>query len=127
MADAQYLGFIQTIIGRLAGNSFLLKGWTVTLVAGLSAFAKSDSKPSFAWIAVFVVAVFSVLDAYYLALEHAYRNLYDKAARQVAGGEWTLKADKVRLRDIARALVRPAVFLLHGAALAVSIAVAVSA
>jgi len=127
MEDAEYLKLIQAIINRLAGNSFLLKGWTVTLVAGLSAFAKSDSNPSFAWIAVFVVAVFSVLDAYYLALEHAYRDLYDEAVRQTNSGVWTLKAGKLGLRHIGRALLRPAVFLLHGAALAVSIAVATSA
>ena len=127
MADAEYLKLIQAIINRLAGNSFLLKGWTVTLVAGLSAFAKADSDRAFAWIAVFVVVVFSVLDAYYLALEHAYRDLYDRATTQGSGGTWTLKANKVGLGDVLKGLLRPSVFLLHGAALTVSITVAASA
>ena len=33
----KHLEFIQTTINRMAGNSFLLKGWTVTLTGGLLA------------------------------------------------------------------------------------------
>jgi hypothetical protein len=89
MADPDYLKLIQAVITRMAGNSFFLKGWTVTLVAGLTAFAKADSNRSFAWIAVFVVVVFGVLDAYYLALERAYRGLYESTD---AGGRRGLDA-----------------------------------
>jgi hypothetical protein len=127
MADTEHLKLIQAVITRLAGNSFLLKGWTVTLVAGLSAFAKADTNRSFAWIAVFVVCVFGFLDAYYLALERAYRTLYESRAAAANGGVWTLRVNAPGLRGVLGALTSPPVFLLHGAALAVALAVALSA
>lgn len=37
----RHLEMIQNVISRMASNSFLLKGWTVTLVVGLLAFATS--------------------------------------------------------------------------------------
>lgn len=72
MPDVEHLKLIQAVVGRLAGNSFLLKGWTVTLVAGLTAFAKADTNGNLAWIAVGVVVVFAFLDSYCLAQERAY-------------------------------------------------------
>jgi hypothetical protein len=35
-SELKHLEFIQGVIARLANNSFLLKGWSVTLVAGYS-------------------------------------------------------------------------------------------
>lgn len=127
MADGEHLKLIQAVISRLAGNSFLLKGWTVTLVAGLSAFAKADANRSFAWIAIFVVLVFGFLDAYYLALERAYRKLYERTAEKEGGGVWTLRIEPPGPGDVLGAVRSPPVCLLHGAALAVSIVVAASA
>ena len=43
--------------------------------------------PLVAVLAVYVIVVFAVLDAYYLALERAYRRLYDDASK-VAGSLW---------------------------------------
>jgi uncharacterized membrane protein len=55
---------IQEIIDRMARNSFALKGWTVTVVAALLGLASADSNRGFALIAVYVVVIFAVLDAY---------------------------------------------------------------
>jgi hypothetical protein len=38
----KHLEFIQLVITRMNVNSFLLKGWTVSLVAALFAFAAKD-------------------------------------------------------------------------------------
>ena len=35
----KHLEIIQGIINRMAGNSFALKGWAVTLIAGIFALA----------------------------------------------------------------------------------------
>ena len=35
----KHLEFIQGIITRMANNSFMLKGWAVTLVAGIFALS----------------------------------------------------------------------------------------
>ena len=39
----KHLEFIQGIITRMANNSFMLKGWAVTLVAGIFALSSKDS------------------------------------------------------------------------------------
>lgn len=73
----RYLEMIQGVINRMAANSFSLKGWAVTLVAGILVLADKDR-----WyflIAYIPIIVFWGLDAYYLLLERRYRALYDKA------------------------------------------------
>jgi hypothetical protein len=125
MPNVDQLNMIQAVINRLAGNSFLLKGWTVTLVAGLMGFASADSSRGFALIAVFVVIVFGTLDAYYLALERSYRELYDREAARQDRTSWTLKARQVELGDVLKALRSASISSLHGVALAISVAVAI--
>lgn len=39
----KHLELIQEVIKRMANNSFLLKGWTVTLVTGILALASKDT------------------------------------------------------------------------------------
>jgi hypothetical protein len=73
----RHLELIQAIVGRMAGNSFLLKGWSVTIAAALFALAAKDSNPRLAWIALLPGLAFWGLDAYYLRQERLYRCLYD--------------------------------------------------
>ena len=73
----KHLEFIQNAITRMASNSFLLKGWTVTLVAALVALAAQNANPLFVALAVFPAIAFWVLDAYYLRQERLFRKLYD--------------------------------------------------
>ena len=73
-----HLKMIQGIINRLAGNSFMLKGWAVTLVAGIFALASKDSSKGYFLIAYVPIIVFWGLDSYYLLQERLYRALYDK-------------------------------------------------
>jgi hypothetical protein len=61
----------------MASNSFLLKGWSVTLVAALFALAAKDANKKYIVIAYFPVVVFWILDAYFLSQERLFRNLYD--------------------------------------------------
>lgn len=39
----KHLELIQVIITRMAGNSFMLKGWAVTLVSGIFVLASKDT------------------------------------------------------------------------------------
>jgi hypothetical protein len=73
----KHLEFIQATISRMATNSFVLKGWSVTLAAALIALSARGSNVTFAVIAVFPPITFWILDAYYLRLERQYRALYD--------------------------------------------------
>ena len=60
----KHLEFIQGVINRMGQNSFLIKGWTVTLVAALFALAAKDSNQKFVLVAYFLfygVAVLTLL------------------------------------------------------------------
>ncbi|HOW15416.1 hypothetical protein [Methanosarcina sp.] len=73
----KHLEFIQNIITRMANNSFLLKGWTVTLVVALFALAAQNSNSKFVILAFFPVLTFWILDAFYLWQERLFRALYN--------------------------------------------------
>lgn len=74
----KHLELVQGVINRMANNSFLLKGWAVTLVAGIFALAGKDTDKLYFLVAYIPVIVFGGLDAYYLLQERLYRSLYDK-------------------------------------------------
>lgn len=73
----KHLEFLQTAINRMSGNLFLLKGWTISLIAALFALAAKDSSPSFAALAYFPLFVFWTLDGYFLSQERCFRALYN--------------------------------------------------
>lgn len=73
----KHLEFIQLVITRMNINSFLLKGWTVTLMAAVLAFSAKDSDTKYFWIAFAGIIVFWGLDAYYLLQERLFRCLYN--------------------------------------------------
>jgi len=65
---------IQDIIKRMASNSFMMKGWAVTLVVVTLLLQGSKYQ---VWIAFIPLLVFWFLDAYFLWQERMYRKLYD--------------------------------------------------
>lgn len=74
----KYLELVQSVITRMASNSFMLKGWAVTLVAGIFALAGKDANKLYFLVAYIPVIAFWGLDAYYLLQERLYRSLYEK-------------------------------------------------
>lgn len=77
----KHLEMIQGVINRLSHNSFLLKSWTVVLIAALFALSASESKPTFILFAYFPVFVLWGLDGYYLKEERKFRDLYNSVRR----------------------------------------------
>ena len=65
---------IQDIIKRMAYNSFMIKGWTITLVAVVLLLKGSAYQVLIAYIPLLV---FWYLDAYFLWQERLYRRLYN--------------------------------------------------
>ena len=78
----KHLELIQSVINRMASNSFLLKGWAVTLVSALFVLADKQAKPQFILIAYIPIAAFWILDGYYLSLERKFRDLYNDAIKE---------------------------------------------
>ena len=73
----KHMEFIQDVITRMNANSFLLKGWAVTLVIALFALDISKANVSFVKISFLPIVLFWVLDGYFLCQEKLFRNLYD--------------------------------------------------
>lgn len=75
------IDLIQAIITRMANNSFLLKGWMITLVAAILALSKgtlvTDDVTYFSLILCVPVLAFWYLDAFFLHKERCYRKLYE--------------------------------------------------
>jgi hypothetical protein len=75
------IDLIQTIITRMASNSFLLKGWVITLVVGVLALTKdtliTNNITYFSLILCLPLIVFWYLDAFFLHKEKCYRKLYE--------------------------------------------------
>ena len=74
----KHLDYIQGVINRMAGNSFALKGWAVTLIAGIFVLAGKDTDKMYFLVAYIPIIVFWGLDAFYLLQERLYRSLYNK-------------------------------------------------
>lgn len=73
----KHLEFIQQAINRMASNLFLLKGWTVTLIAALFALAAKESKHHYFLLAYVPMFMFWLLDGYFLSQERRFRSLYE--------------------------------------------------
>ncbi|RWX75348.1 hypothetical protein, partial [Pseudomonas aeruginosa] len=75
-----HLTFVQGVISRMAANSFLVKGWTIALVAALLAIGADKLTFSYLIIVLVPVILFWWLDAFYLHQETLYRKLYEIVA-----------------------------------------------
>ena len=96
----RHLEMIQAVVTRMATNSFMLKGWAVTLVAGVFVLAAKDSHPLYFLIAYIPVILFWFLDSYYLQLERKFRVLYKQVGnRDEADLTFCIKAPDTRSAD----------------------------
>lgn len=81
-AKLKYLEFIQAIITRMGQNSFLIKGWCITLISALYALAAKDANLSYVLVSYIAIPTFWVLDGFFIAMERRYVRLYTDVARR---------------------------------------------
>jgi hypothetical protein len=82
----------------MATNSFLFKGWAITIASALSAFAAVDRKRTLLAIAVASTMLFWGLDGYYLWLERGFIELHKKvAAKPEAEVDFSMAIEKGRV------------------------------
>lgn len=94
-AKLKHLEFIQAAIARMATNSFLFKGWAITIAAAMAAFSAADSKAGLLAIALISTVLFWGLDGYYLWLERGFIVLHDRVASMDATKiDFSMKLDK---------------------------------
>ena len=77
----KHLEFLQLAINRMASNSFILKGWDITLIVGLFALTSKDLSHSYLYLAILPALAFWGLDAYYLRQERLFRELYNSVRK----------------------------------------------
>lgn len=73
---SKHIDLVQSIITRMAQNSFVIKGWMITIVVGLFLFLQNDNLQYNFLIYLFPIIGFWLLDSYYLWQERLYRKLY---------------------------------------------------
>jgi hypothetical protein len=119
----KHLEFIQAVITRMAGNSFLIRGWSVTLVSALFALAAKDANRTFVAVSYFPALLFWCLDAYYLSQERKFRDLYD-AERVKSATNYAMEPPKNAKSSWGPAFLSVTMCLFHGAILlAISIVI----
>ena len=74
----KHLEMIQAVISRMANNSFLIKGWCLTLVSGLLALAGGNGgNTKLVFVTYLPVLMFWYLDGFFLQQERLFRKIYD--------------------------------------------------
>jgi hypothetical protein len=122
-AKLKHLEFIQGAISRMATNSFLFKGWAITIAAALSAFAAVDTKKALLTIALVSTLMFWSLDGYYLWLERGFITLHNHvAAKPEAAIDFSMKIDKTHAASRwFKTCWRPHLWLFYGTIIAVDV------
>ena len=86
---------IQATIKRLANNSFLIKGWMITIVV-VTLLLKGTN---LSFLAFIPLVVFWGLDAYFLRYERMYRRLYEWVVEnRLSSDENLLDMDATRFK-----------------------------
>jgi len=76
------IDLIQGCINRMAHNSFLIKGWALTIITVVLALTEKNIDPIYLCLVIFIPLIsFWYLDAFFLQTEKMYRKMY----------EWVLK------------------------------------
>jgi hypothetical protein len=122
-AKLKHLEFIEAVISRMSTNSFLFKGWAITIAAALSGFAAVESKWGLLLIAVVSTLMFWALDGYYLWLERCFVKLYGfVAAKSETEIDFSMAIDKSnKWRGWIKTCARPHLWLFYGSMLTVDL------
>lgn len=84
------IDLIQGCINRMANNSFLLKGWLVSIIAVVVTLSLDEmNKFVITLMGIMITISFWYLDSYFLRMEKLYRKMY----------EWVLENRKQGNRD----------------------------
>lgn len=81
-----HLQILQSVIQRMASNSTSCKAWCITIVSAILVLIADKGKPDLAWLALLPSFLFLALDAYYLALEKAFRQSYNSFVEKLHKG-----------------------------------------
>lgn len=88
----KHLDFVQNTINRMSTNSFIIKGWTITLIAVIFSLNKLEGNYLFTYsdynfpteivVIIFLILLFWFTNAYFLQQERRYIYIYSKLIEQ---------------------------------------------
>jgi len=117
------IDLIQGVITRMANNSFLLKGWLISLIAVVLALSKdswlSCNPVMLCLILCFLVIIFWYLDAFFLHREKCFRKLYEWVIEnRPSSNEHLYSLDftrfKKKVKSIPRIMISQTLFPFYG-------------
>lgn len=91
--NEKHLEFIQGVINRHNSNSFLIKGWAITITSAIFALTGTVREPHLCFIALGPIIMFWVLDSMFLANERCFVSLYSCVAK---GNKLEVKKNQLR-------------------------------
>ena len=114
----KHLEFLQLALNRMASNSFILKGWNITLIVGLFALSLKNFSSSYLYLAILPALAFWCLDAYYLRQERLFRALYNSVRKtkrkDIDPYSFDTKLASENVKNWICTMFSPTVLLLHG-------------
>ncbi|MEA1053175.1 hypothetical protein U5801_25695 [Lamprobacter modestohalophilus] len=117
--NEKHLELVQGVINRLAGNGFLVKGWSLTVaVAMIVVIARTDST---ALTPVLLIPVFAFwgLDGYFLSRERGFCGLYRRIVQHDPGvPPYSMDIKRIDLRSWWSGCWRMTLITFHGTVLA---------
>ena len=123
----KHLEFIQAVITRLNNASFLIKGWAMTVAAGIIGLAASQKDMRICGAGLVPLACFWLLDSYFLRQERMYRHLYDDVRRKEVEADRFSMDTKIYRESVPlmRSIISPLHLVFYPTPLATLLALAV--
>ena len=123
-----HLEFIQGVINRLSSNTFLFKGWSITIIGAVFTAMIATNNNDFLWLILGIVLMFWAIDAYYLMLERGYRKLYEQVAETSSEKiDYGMNIGQfIKFSAWLEALRRPVLLLFYGVVLVVVVGIIVN-
>lgn len=117
----KHLEMIQTVISRMANNSFLIKGWSLTLIAAILAITVKDRVFAMATVAFIPIIAFWLLDAFFLGQERLFRELWDSVRNepQESPTNFRMVTNSLTMRHWLSAINASTLMIFHGCLLIV--------
>jgi hypothetical protein len=107
------LDHLHAVIERLAGNSFTIKGWAVTVASGFLGFAVKDAKSGIALLGLMPVLIFWAMDSYFLVQERHFRALYNDRLRNPAAPDAAVEGRKTNVSTVIDTAKTPVLAVLY--------------
>lgn len=73
----KHLEFIQNIITRMNTNSFLVKGWCISLIAAIFVLSSKDRQGYIYLFALVPAVAFWIVNGFFISTERKFRRLYE--------------------------------------------------